>query len=136
MRLLDGADLADDARAVTLARLRALQELYPQETPARLLLRARREGAAVPASRCPHGVGRSDCVACDARIGGRIYFTASGAHAHATPKCKAILKPGVSREPIQVIPVEDGPAGERERCTLCTKAPPRPRAKAKVARPA
>lgn len=142
-RLMDEVDVPDDARSTTLAQLHSLKARYPNDTPARLLYRARREGSAIPPSRCTHGVRRGECVACDARIGARHYFTASGDEVHTTPVCavlawrpKAEPSAGGKREPIAVDGVDDAVAGERTRCPQCVKAPARARAPRKASAPA
>lgn len=133
-RLMDTTDVPVNARSATLATLNALKVRYPHDTPARLLYRARREGAAIPTGRCAHSVPRGECVACDAKIGARYYFTASDRHLHTTPKCAAlgsspggVAPPPGKREPIEVVTVEAGVPEDRERCPLCVKASPRPR---------
>lgn len=135
-RLMDEVNVPDEARSATLATLHALRVRYPQDTPARLLYRARREGAAIPASRCPHGVVHGQCVGCDARIGTRYYATASGTYVHTTPKCGALgsaadgaAPTGGKREPVDVVAVDEG----RDRCPQCIKAPARARAPRKPA---
>jgi hypothetical protein len=140
---MDEVDVPDDARSATLAQLNALKARYPNDTPARLIYRARREGSAIPASRCTHGVRRGECVACDARIGARQYFTASGSELHTTPVCAVLAwrpvapaSAGGKREPIEVVGVDDAVAADRTSCPQCVKAPARARAPRKAATPA
>jgi hypothetical protein len=133
-RLMDEVYVPDDARSAMLAQLNSLKACYPNDTPAYLLYRARREGAAIPPSRCTHAVQRGECVACDARIGARYYFTASGGEVHTTPVCavlawrpKAAPSAGGNREPIAVDGVDGVVHGERTSCQQCVKRPARAR---------
>ena len=116
-RLMDSAGVPDEDRAGTLAKLHALKVRYPRETPARLFARAKREGAPIPLSRCPHRVRRGECVACDGRVGARSYFTANGEQAHTTPLCAPLAS--ASPEPIESIPASSGDG--REPCPICVK---------------
>jgi len=122
-RLMDAARVPPDARAETLKRITALKGRYPNETPARLFDRARKEGAPIPPPRCPHGALRGTCVACDGRIGARYYFTAGADEEHTTPACAALA--GAS-SPIEVALTPTG----RNPCARCAKAPPARRARA------
>lgn len=115
-RLMDAAGVPEDARPETLKRIAAIKLRYPNETPARLFDRARKEGAPIPQSRCAHGVARGNCVACDARIGARYYFTAGPSEAHTTPTCAELAG---APAPIEVATS----AGSRDQCAQCAKAP-------------
>lgn len=117
-RLMDAAGVPPDARPETLKRISALKVRYPTETPARLFDRARKEGAPIPPPRCVHGVPRGHCVACEARIGARYYFTAASDQVHTTPTCSALVG-SAGAAPIEVASVPDG----REPCPQCVKAP-------------
>ena len=135
-RLLDEVDVPGDARSAMLAELNSLKARYPNDTPAHLLYRARREGSAIPPSRCTHGVPRGECVACDARIGARYYFTASGGEVHTTPVCTVLAwrptaapSAGGRREPIAVDGVDGVLHGERTSCQQCAKRPTRARSR-------
>jgi hypothetical protein len=112
---MDAARVPNDARPETLKRIAALKVRYPNETPARLFDRARKEGAPIPAPSCPHGVPRGNCVACEGRIGARYYFTAAGDEEHTTPTCPALTSAAAAIE------VAATPTG-RDQCSRCAKA--------------
>ena len=132
LKLMDSAGVPEDARDATLGKLRALRTRYPGETPARLFARARSEGAAIPPSRCIHGVVRGECVTCDAKIGERFYYTTGGSHLHKKPTCEA-LKSGQDRgarwgggsAPVEVVGSQADVADIHELCSHCftTRAP-------------
>src|SRR5688500_8825312 len=103
-RLMESAGVAPESHEATLAKLRALKREYPTETPARLFARARKEGAAIPVSRCLHGVARGECVSCASKIGARKYFTAAGRYIHARPTCDELRSAdGGDVNPIEVV---------------------------------
>ena len=111
---MDSTGVPADARPEVHAVLKRLRVRYPGETPARLFDRARKEGAPIPAPRCPHRVRRGECVACEPRLGARQYFAAGSDHVHTTPSC-AVL---VATRPE---PIETGPAEGREPCPQCVR---------------
>ncbi|MGH9225435.1 MAG: hypothetical protein ACRD2W_17000 [Acidimicrobiales bacterium] len=141
LKLIQGAGVPAEAQKATVSRLRALKREYPNETPARLFARARKEGAAIPPSRCPHGVVRGDCVSCDSKIGARRYFTAGGSHLHTRPTCDALRSGEEKGVLIEAIRVDAALGDGRAACEACATVAPRraattrPRAAKVVARP-
>ena len=118
-KLMDSAGVPAGDREATLVKLRALKRQYPNETPARLFSRARKEGAPIPPARCTHGVPHGECVTCDSKIGPRIYFTSGGDRVHSRPTCDTLRSEG---GPIEAVRTD---ISGRERCPQCAAAPSR-----------
>jgi len=121
LKLMESAGVAEGARDETLAQLHTLRTRYPGETPARLFARARKEGGAIPASRCLHGIVHGDCVACNAKIGERFYFISAGTLVHQRPTCAALASErarsgGAAVEVTRSRTIE---AGDLALCTEC-----------------